>query len=119
MRTHDKSVGPQNPQTPALLKSFTDQNFVPKELDFVAKCNLLGRRIGAAAAVIAFIACYAYGIVKFGLLAGIVFGWLPASFLAWLAIKAVAPLSTWLIWKIVGASRYLSTLTHSRKLHTE
>lgn len=119
MFVHDRSAGSQSAQTPALLKSFPHHNFVPKELDFVAKCNLLGRRIGAAAAVFTFVACYIYGIVKFGLLAGIGLGWLPASFLAWVAIIVIAPLSTKLIWKIVGAARYLASLTHSRKLHAE
>jgi hypothetical protein len=119
MFVNDRPAGSHSAQTPALLKSFPDHNFVPKELDFAAKCNLLGRRIGAAAAIITFVACYIYGIVKFGLLAGIGLGWLPASFLAWVAIIVIAPLSTKLIWKIVGASTYLSSLTRARKLHTE
>jgi hypothetical protein len=118
MPVHVKQGGPQNAQVPALLKSFPGHDFVPRELDFVEKCNLLGRRIGAGAAVITFIACYVFGIAKFGLLAGIGLGWLPASFLAWLAITCIAPLSTKLIWKTVAVSRYLSALAHSRKAHT-
>ena len=89
----------------------------PRDTDLEGWCQLIGGRVGAAAAVLAFIACYIYGIAKYGILLGIGLGWLPAGFIAWMAARLVAPIATVLLQQIVLGSRHLSSRIEASKLH--
>lgn len=80
-----------------------------RESDPEGWCRITGGRIGAVAAVLAFISCYVYGVAKYGLLLGIGLGWLPAGTVAWLAALLVAPLATALLRYAVIGSKYLSS----------
>jgi hypothetical protein len=76
----------------------------------------MGRRLGATAAVLAFISCYIYGIVKFGFLLGVGVGWLPSGIIAWLSVFAITAFSTILLRNLALAWRILSSLVQGAKL---
>jgi hypothetical protein len=80
-------------------------------------CRNTGGRAAAVAAVFAFVACYVYGVLKYGLLLGIGLGWLPAGTVAWLTALAVAPLATALLHGVLTGSKYLSSRVHAIFAH--
>jgi hypothetical protein len=77
----------------------------------------MGGRSGAVAAVLAFIACYIFGITKYGPWLGIGLGWLPAATVAWLAAQLVATPATVVLRYMIVGSRYFSSRMHAIKLH--
>jgi hypothetical protein len=92
-------------------------SIVSREADLEAWCRVMGGRLGAVAAVLAFIVCYLDGIAKYGLLLGIGIGWLPSGIIAWLTTHAVAALGTGLLRSAIVGSRYLSARLDAIKLH--
>lgn len=74
------------------------------------KCELIAGRAGIIAALLLFIAGYAYSALKFGILSTIALGWLPCSALSWLTANMVASLGAPLIRRIITAWRKLALL---------
>jgi hypothetical protein len=84
--------------------------------DDESRYRLMGRRLGATAAVLVFISCYIYGIAKFGFLFGVGVGWLPSGIIAWLSVFAITAFSTILLRNVALAWRNLSSLVQGAKL---
>jgi hypothetical protein len=84
-----------------------------RDADVEAWCRLMGGRLAVVAGVLAFIACYVFGIAKYGLLLGIGAGWLPAATVAWLTVQVVAPVATAAFRYAVIGSKYLSSRMHA------
>jgi hypothetical protein len=75
-----------------IMTTITEHAIVIRRVaDADAWCDLMGRRVAAAFAVLVFCACYLSGLAHFGLLLGVAVGWLPCGIAAWLAALAVAP----------------------------
>jgi hypothetical protein len=96
---------------------YSPRGLVSRDSDPENWCRLIGGRLGAVAAVLAFIACYIFGITKYGPLLGIGLGWLPAATVAWLTAHLVAMPATVLFRYMIIGSRYFSTRMHAIKLH--
>lgn len=47
------------------------------------------RRLGVCVILSVFVSCYLYGITTYGLVLGIVLGWLPSAFITWLAASGI------------------------------
>jgi hypothetical protein len=92
-------------------------NHHTKHADLEAWCRLTGGRLAVVASVLAFIACYIYGIAKYGFLLGIGAGWLPAATVAWLTAQVVAPVATAIFRYTVIGSKYLSSRMQAIGLH--
>lgn len=92
-------------------------SIVSRETDLETWCRVMGGRLGAVAAVLAFIACYVDGIARYGVLPGLAIGWLPSGVIAWLTAHVVAALGTGLLRNVVTGSKYLSARLEAIKLH--
>jgi hypothetical protein len=92
-------------------------NKLPIDLDDESMCRLIGGRVGATAAILAFLGCYIYGMVHYGFLVGVALGWLPAAVVAWLAAHATASAGTSLLRRAVLGSKHFSSLVHASRLH--
>lgn len=90
---------------------------LPIDLDDEAMCRLIGGRIGAVAAILAFIACYIFGVARYGFMLGMGLGWFPAAIIAWVAAQLVASASTALLRRAVSGSKHFSSLVHASRLH--
>lgn len=58
------------------------------------KCQRFVGRTSAIVFLFVFIATYVYGISTFGIVLGILIGWLPSGALAWLSARMVVDLGT-------------------------
>jgi hypothetical protein len=57
--------------------------------DFDPTFHMTIGRLAIIGALLVFICSYAYGIVTFGFVIGMTFGWLPAAAVAWLSIRII------------------------------
>jgi hypothetical protein len=72
--------------------------------------HVLAGRTGVVAAVIVFVAAYIYGLLTFGPLLGIAFGWLPCGIVAWLTLMVVTPLTAHVAPRLTTAWLQLTSL---------
>jgi hypothetical protein len=57
--------------------------------DFDPTFHMTIGRLAIIGALLVFICSYTYGIVTFGFVIGMTFGWLPAAAVAWLSIRLI------------------------------
>ncbi|RJG07069.1 hypothetical protein D3870_14640 [Noviherbaspirillum cavernae] len=86
-RNHLRRNGVREPGKHALA---CPSGSLPFGLGRHARQQLIAGRTGTIAAVLAFIACYAYGIATHGVVLTVAFGWLPAAMAAWATAVALA-----------------------------
>lgn len=74
---------------------------------------MIGGRTGVVVGLFVFVATYLYGLLHFGWLAGIAFGWLPCGLMAWLSALAAEAVTTSILRSIILSRSRMSSSTEN------